>query len=96
MNFIDERCVLTYPRFIFFVSLSNSRYELNGVSMKLETSIEIQGLVSGDRKVYQQVFDVFYDSLCLFVHRFVEDVAVCEDCVQEAFISLWNNRESIT
>mgnify|MGYP002595472770 FL=1 len=63
--------------------------------MKSEASIEIQGLVSGDRKVYQKIFDVFYDSLCLFTHRFVEDIAVCEDCVQEAFISLWNNRESI-
>ena len=63
--------------------------------MRIETSIEIKGLVSGDRRVYQHIFDTFYDSLCVFAHRFVADLAVCEDCVQETFISLWNSRENI-
>ena len=63
--------------------------------MRLQASIDVKGLVAGDRRVYQQVFDTFYDSLCLFTHRFVDDLSVCEDCVQEAFIALWNNRVDI-
>lgn len=63
--------------------------------MSLQIVIDVRGLVAGDRKVYQQVFDTFYDSLCVFTHRFVEDISACEDCVQEAFIALWNNREGI-
>lgn len=63
--------------------------------MTEQQEIEVRELVVGDRKVYQRIFDEFYDSLCLFTHRFVEDLPTCEDCVQEAFISLWNNRESM-
>ena len=63
--------------------------------MQEQTSIKIQGLTVGDRKVYQQIFDTFYHSLCLFTHRFIDDLSVCEDCVQEAFISLWDNREEM-
>ena len=50
--------------------------------MQEQTSIKIQGLTVGDRKVYQQIFDTFYHSLCLFTHRFIDDLSVCEDCVQ--------------
>ena len=63
--------------------------------MQEQTSMKIQGLMIGDRKVYQQIFDTFYHSLCLFTHRFIRDLSVCEDCVQEAFISLWDNREEM-
>lgn len=63
--------------------------------MEEQASVKIQGLIVGDRKVYQHIFDTFYHSLCLFTHRYVDDLPVCEDCVQEAFISLWNSRESM-
>ncbi len=63
--------------------------------MQEQTSMKIQGLTVGDRKVYQHIFDTFYHSLCLFTHRFVDDLSVCEDCVQEAFISLWNSRDEM-
>ena len=63
--------------------------------MQEQTSMKIQGLTVGDRKVYQHTFDTFYHSLCLFTHRFVDDLSVCEDCVQEAFISLWNSRDEM-
>ena len=41
--------------------------------MQEQTSIKIQGLTVGDRKVYQQIFDTFYHSLCLFTQRFIDD-----------------------
>ena len=63
--------------------------------MRLQAVIDVQGLAAGDRKVYQQVFDMFYDSLCAFTHRFLMDINECEDCVQESFIALWNNRAEI-
>lgn len=63
--------------------------------MQEQISMKIQGLTVGDRKVYQHIFDTFYHSLCLFTHRFVDDLSVCEDCVQEAFISLWNSRDEM-
>lgn len=63
--------------------------------MKEQPFIDIDGLVSGERRTYQQVFDLFYEALCCFVNRYVKDVAVCEDCVQKAFIALWDNRTAI-
>lgn len=63
--------------------------------MKEQPVINMNGLVSGDRRTYQQVFNLFYDALCCFVNRYVKDVAACEDCVQKAFVALWDNRMTI-
>lgn len=63
--------------------------------MKELVPIRLEAFVAGDRRVYQEIFDTFYESLCLFAHRFVKDLPVCEDCAQESFISLWNSRHEI-
>ena len=63
--------------------------------MDIYEDVLIQGLVSGNRKIYHMIFDSMYDSLCLFVHRFIAERETCEDCAQEALISLWIHREKM-
>lgn len=58
-------------------------------------SKEIQKLIFGDRSIYQKIFNDMYESLCSFVHHFYSNREVCEDCVQEAFISLWESRNKM-
>ena len=57
--------------------------------MQEQTSIKIQGLTVGDRKVYQQIFDTFYHSLCLFTHRFIHALDVVRIDVADATCK-WN------
>lgn len=45
---------------------------------------------------FKSVFNDYYSHLCVFAAGIVNDDAVAEDIVQEFFISLWNNRQSIT
>lgn len=58
----------------------------------LQNDITLQKLIQGDRKTFLSVFDEYYKNLCIFLNRFLTNPADCEDCVQEAFIALWNNR----
>lgn len=55
----------------------------------------IKKLIFDDPKAYHRIFNDMYESLCVFVHRFIPDWAICEDCVQESFISLWGYRDKI-
>ncbi len=64
--------------------------------MKTPSTVDIEGLAAGDRRTYQHVFDLFYDSLCCFANRYIKDLAGCEDCVQKTFIALWDHRTSIS
>ena len=54
-----------------------------------------QKVILNNRHTYQQIFNDMYESLCAFVHRFDANQSICEDCVQEAFISLWEYRDKI-
>lgn len=60
-----------------------------------EPHTDIRPLPLNNRKVFLGIFDAYYDTLCSFVHRFLDDPSSCEDCVQEAFIALWNHRDEI-
>jgi RNA polymerase sigma-70 factor (ECF subfamily) len=43
-----------------------------------------------------QLFSDYYQNLCRFAYTFVRDTAISEEIVQELFISLWEQRDSIT
>lgn len=62
--------------------------------MKLEKN-HILEFQKGNRTTFQDIFDKWYDSLCMFANRYLNDIQASEDIVQESFISLWNNREQI-
>jgi len=49
----------------------------------------------GDKYVYKNMFDQYFLALKGFSKRFVEDEAVCDDIVQDAFIGLYNKRSEI-
>ena len=49
----------------------------------------------GDKQVYKDMFDQYFMALKGFSRRFVEDEAVCDDIVQDAFIGLYKKRSEI-
>jgi RNA polymerase sigma-70 factor (family 1) len=41
---------------------------------------------------YKVYFDKLYHSLCLFANKYVEDIDMAKDIVQDVFIKVWENK----
>ena len=48
-----------------------------------------------DEKSFKQLFNDYYGALCNFAYRFVNDMDVAEDVVQEVFVRLWQKRKQL-
>ncbi len=49
-------------------------------------------LKQGNKKGLKEIFDLLYIPLCLYSQKFVGNMDVAEDIVQEVFISFWENK----
>ena len=56
-----------------------------------ETIGQLRG---GSESAFKQIFSTLNHKLCFFARGFVKDPAEAEDIVQEAFIKLWDRKES--
>ena len=54
----------------------------------------IKKLRQGDRKTFRELFESYFNPLTAFGYKYVKDKFAVEDMVQEAFVSLWNNRDN--
>ena len=50
---------------------------------------------NGDEKAFDYLFDTYYKGLSVFANKYVKNVEVAEDIVQELFIKVWNKREQL-
>ena len=50
----------------------------------------------GDQKAFRQVFDQYNKTIFTFVENFIHSTADAEEIVQETFVVLWNNRNSLS
>ncbi len=48
-----------------------------------------------DQKVFEQLFNEHYASLCAFAFHYTEDHQVAEDIVQDVFSTLWENADKV-
>lgn len=53
----------------------------------------IKHIHRGDRKAFRQVFDHFFNALAAFGYKYVNDIEIAEDLVQESMISFWEKRQ---
>lgn len=54
-----------------------------------------QDLQRGNRQLFNQLFSDYYVNLCRFAYTYINDDDISEEIVQEVFISLWEQRESL-
>ncbi len=52
----------------------------------------ISQIKKGKQKAFNEVFHHYFHPLSAFAYKYVNDVAVVEDMVQEVFISFWEKR----
>lgn len=63
--------------------------------MKL-TSEQIKEFSQGNVKIFNEIYDSMFHSLCLFGYKMIPEEDVVSDVVQEVFISFWKKREQFT
>lgn len=56
-----------------------------------DTSL-LSAIKHGDERAFDMLFRKYYSMLCAYGHKFVE-LEEAEECVQDAFLWLWENRE---
>jgi RNA polymerase sigma-70 factor (ECF subfamily) len=55
----------------------------------------LNGLKKGKGESYKIVFAKYYEWLCNYVYKLSNNYQLSEDLVQDVFVKLWENRESI-
>ncbi|NJO69188.1 MAG: sigma-70 family RNA polymerase sigma factor [Bacteroidetes bacterium] len=50
----------------------------------------------GDEKAFDSLFEQCYSHLCNFANRILGNMAEAEETVQDAFITIWQNRHNIS
>jgi RNA polymerase sigma-70 factor, ECF subfamily len=63
--------------------------------MKQDQQTYIEGLKSGNQKVFSELFHAYYEPLCRYCIRVIPDQDEAEEIVQEVFVNLWSKRNSI-
>src|ERR1700722_3962338 len=56
----------------------------------------IVDLQNGDEACFTTIFNQFYTPLVLYAYRITEDQNAAEDIIENAFISLWKKRDSLS
>jgi len=55
----------------------------------------LTGLQSGNEKCYRELFAEYYPQLTVFAKKYVEDLDIARDIVQDMFVWLYESRDSI-
>jgi RNA polymerase sigma-70 factor, ECF subfamily len=53
---------------------------------------EWEKIREGDKKAFNQSFDLYYLPLCSFISRYINEKSVIEDLVVDCFARVWENR----
>ncbi|MDR0750284.1 MAG: RNA polymerase sigma-70 factor [Tannerellaceae bacterium] len=48
-----------------------------------------------DEVAFRKMFEYYYASLCIYAKRYVQELEIREDLIQDVFCSLWINRKRI-
>jgi len=51
--------------------------------------------VKGDKKCFELLYQLHYESLSRYAYKFSQDVLFIEEVIQDLFIKLWNSRENL-
>jgi RNA polymerase sigma-70 factor (family 1) len=54
----------------------------------------IEGIRSGDESAFRQLFDLYYIKLVMFARKYLQDIDVARDQVQDLFVHLYESKES--
>ena len=62
--------------------------------MSILREIENRSIRKG--KTFRQLFSEYYSPLCLFANRYLQDIEISKDLVQDVFVKSWQKNTKIT
>lgn len=63
--------------------------------MKSQNSVFVKGIISGNKEVFEKVFNTYYQKLVYYAKEFVYDEEAARELVQDTFVKLWEIHEEI-
>jgi RNA polymerase sigma-70 factor, ECF subfamily len=63
--------------------------------MKIDENVLLNGLKEGNKAIFDLVFTYYYSGLCAFANRYVNNPEAAEDLVQDFFVRLWFNSNTL-
>jgi len=70
--------------------MASKSFPLDNTSEKLWESV-----LSGDVSSFKELFNLYYEDLVSYAHRYTQQLVVSEEIVQEVFISIWERRNEV-
>ena len=65
------------------------------MAQKVAKNIVLERLKKGDQKVFENLYSLYYEKLCIYLLSFSGDREKVEDAVQDMFMKLWSKRQSL-
>lgn len=65
------------------------------IAMKLSEKKTIRQIKQGNIQTFEQVFRDYYEALCLYANRYLKDLDLSEEAVQDVFFRIWKKRRSL-
>ncbi len=65
------------------------KQELHKADVEIENWIAFQ---QGDQRAYSRIYQAYFTRLYNYGNKFTSDKSLVEDCIQDLFIRLWQNR----
>lgn len=62
--------------------------------MKLKRDVNLKNKIL-DEQSFKDLFDLYFESICNFLNYYTHNREVIEDIMQDIFVNLWENRESL-
>ena len=50
----------------------------------------------GDKEAFRILFYDFFSPLCVYAHRYLDNMEACEDIVQDVFYRIWRDRKELS
>lgn len=54
----------------------------------------VRQINNGDKAAFEKLYRTNYVQLCDFIHRYVDSPDICEELVQDLFVSIWSMKDS--
>lgn len=67
---------------------------MNTLTKEQESSL-LEQLKDGSNRAFRKLFDAYYKYLTVTAYRYLNDGEKAKDMAQDAFVELWNRRESL-
>ncbi len=80
---------------LHLLSLVDDQEQMTKNQGTLVEKVLISKLKAGDQSAFSHIFSAYYKDLVLFAMRYTKDLSNAEEIVQDTFVRLWEDHETV-